>query len=387
MENSKFKILIVDDVPSNIQLVAIILQENENYELFFSNDGLSALKLVKEEDLDLILLDVMMPGMNGFDVCKEIKSNPRTQNIPIIFLTAKSELKSLVKGFEVGGQDYVSKPFNALELQARVETHLKLRQTMKKLSNTNRQIKLELQIAKEIQKGIIPDNESFPEIKELTIYSYYNPLESIGGDLFDVIKVNDRKYAFVMADVSGHGVPAALVSSMAKGYFLSITNEKMKPSDICKEINNKIMKHSSKIMNYFLSAFYIILDIETGEIEYTSAGHHPAILYRSDKDVLESLETQGNLIGAFDEATYETMVNHINVGDRILLYTDGVIETRNKNGEYYNQNILNEFVKNNSKLPPEIFVNNLIKDIEKFASGMPIDDDIAILYFEYTSQR
>jgi signal transduction histidine kinase len=135
-DNPRFKILIVDDVTRNIQLVASILKE-VGYEIYYALDGPMALEQLKRETFDLILLDIMMPGMDGFEVCKKIKENPEYRDIPIIFLTAKADIESIKHGFKIGGVDYITKPFNREELLARVKTHLNIQQSRKELQSLN----------------------------------------------------------------------------------------------------------------------------------------------------------------------------------------------------------------------------------------------------------
>lgn len=134
--DEQFNILIVDDMPHNIQIVANILI-NEGYQMAFARDGHSALEKVKNIEFDLILLDVMMPAMDGFEVCAKLNENPLTREIPVIFLTAKSDISSIVKGFEIGAVDYISKPFSDAELKARVKTHLQMKRTRENLQKAN----------------------------------------------------------------------------------------------------------------------------------------------------------------------------------------------------------------------------------------------------------
>lgn len=160
LEKSSCKLLIVDDVPRNIQIVCNILQEDE-YDIYFANDGQSALDKVSENEFDLILLDIMMPGIDGFEVCNSIKSNSKTKEIPIIFLTAKTDTESIIKGFELGAVDYVTKPFNSAELLARVKTHLILKKT-------NEELKKEIEERRKAEKRLHLANEELIEMaKEL----------------------------------------------------------------------------------------------------------------------------------------------------------------------------------------------------------------------------
>jgi len=134
-----FNILIVDDNPQNLQVLAKILQEN-NYEIEFATNGEAALKWLKDKKFDLILLDINMPGMNGFEVCKKIRSNPELNNVPVIFLSADTDRESILKGFDLGAQDYVTKPFDSRELLARVRTHLALKDSLEKLEKFNKSL-------------------------------------------------------------------------------------------------------------------------------------------------------------------------------------------------------------------------------------------------------
>ncbi|MBF0225547.1 MAG: hybrid sensor histidine kinase/response regulator [Desulfobacterales bacterium] len=136
IDKSKFNILIVDDIPKNIQLLGSILKQ-EGYTVSFATNGNQALSMVENYEFDLILLDVMMPDMNGFEVCEQLKNNPKVKDVPVIFLTAKTEIESVIKGFELGAVDYITKPFNAKELLARVKTHTLLRHTEKELREAN----------------------------------------------------------------------------------------------------------------------------------------------------------------------------------------------------------------------------------------------------------
>jgi diguanylate cyclase (GGDEF)-like protein len=173
-DEAQYKILIIDDVPKNIQVAASILQKN-GYQMAFAQDGATALTQIKTKRFDLILLDIMMPQMDGYEVCRRIRSNPANKEIPIIFLTAKEDADSIVKGFELGAMDYLTKPFNGAELQARVQTHLELYRSKKELLSTNLRLNREISERIKVEKELEHSKE---EYRKLSIHDsltgFYN---------------------------------------------------------------------------------------------------------------------------------------------------------------------------------------------------------------------
>jgi sigma-B regulation protein RsbU (phosphoserine phosphatase) len=206
-------LLLVDDEPSNIQVVNSILKDA--YKIRIATNGAKALDLVKvAPPPDLILLDVMMPGMDGYEVCTHLKAEALTKDIPVIFLTGKTETEDETRGFDVGAVDYIHKPFSPAVVRARVQTHLTLRGIRQQLANQLLAIQKELALAREIQLSIVP--KQIPRLQGLDIAARYSPMTSVAGDFYDFIPVDDKHLGVFIADVSGHGVPAALVASMLK---------------------------------------------------------------------------------------------------------------------------------------------------------------------------
>lgn len=180
MDNSNLKILIVDDVPKNIQIVGNILQE-KNYDIYFANSGKSAIKQTHNNDFDLILLDIMMPEMDGYQVCIEIKKNEQTKNIPIIFLTAKTDTESTIKAFDIGGVDYITKPFNGAELLARVNTHLSLRSAYKEINQANNKLKIEINERKKVEENLAELNATKDKFFSIIAHDLKNPFNTLIG--------------------------------------------------------------------------------------------------------------------------------------------------------------------------------------------------------------
>lgn len=210
------KILVADDHIVNRKLLAGILKE-EGYRLIEAEDGEEAVRLVLEEQPDLILLDIIMPKKDGYRVCSELQMDSRSVNIPIIFLSAKSDPEDKIKGLELGGADYVTKPFNRGEVVARVRSQLKIRELTKKLIRANQEllkkqelIEEDLRAAAGIQQSLLPSRP--PDVDVVDVAWRFLPCQRIGGDIFNVIQLDEDHLAIYMLDVSGHGVPSAMVA-------------------------------------------------------------------------------------------------------------------------------------------------------------------------------
>ncbi len=270
-------------------------------------------------------------------------------------------------------------------LESKVEERTEqLNKANHELQVANSKMMEELMMARRVQQGIIPHIDNLPHNKRLHFATDYTSMESIGGDLYDVIKIGKNRCALLIADVSGHGVPAALITTMVKVSFNNNSNSHIDTGEICFKINKELYQLIGDL-DYYLTAYYGIIDLETGIFKFTNAGHHPAILYRKATKEIISLDSYGTFIGAFEDVQFNTESVQLEEGDRILLYTDGIVETRNKSGEFYEDNLIN-FVKENSDIEPKDFVDKLIDDVEEFGEGKPLHDDRTVLYVEFVSK-
>src|SRR5271155_5125291 len=192
-------ILLVDDEPANIQIVNSILKDT--YKTRIATSGAKALELANQVPVpDLILLDVMMPEINGYEVCSQLKLVDRTRDIPVIFLTGQTDIDDETKGFEVGAVDYIHKPFSPAVVQARVRTHLVLRGIREELVSQLQTIQCEMDTARQIQLSILP--REIPAIRGLDIAARYLPMTAVAGDFYDFIPIDDHRIGILVADVS-----------------------------------------------------------------------------------------------------------------------------------------------------------------------------------------
>jgi phosphoserine phosphatase RsbU/P len=237
-EDEKKLLLVVDNNPSHIHVVHSILKDD--YKIRIATSGAKALDLAKIEPLpDLILLDVMMPDMDGYEVCGHLKANPETRDIPVIFLTLKMEVADETCGFEVGAVDYIHKPFSPPIVKARVRTHLSLREAHETLARQLIAINNELEMARQIQLAILP--KETPKIPGLDIAAPYIPMSSVAGDFYDFIVVDEKQLGILIADLSGHGLPSALIASMLQSAFAGQSAHASDPVWVLSELNRALL--------------------------------------------------------------------------------------------------------------------------------------------------
>jgi len=394
------RILVVDDNPVNRTLLKRIL-EKEGYRVLEAEDGEAAMEAVLREPPDLVLLDIMMPRMDGYAVCEALAKNPRTVNIPVIFLSARTRPEDKIKGLNLGGADYVTKPFDKGEILARVRVHLKIRRLTLDLMDANRelrekQIRLDddLRAAAEIQKSLLPPAAvTFMGIE--TGWRFI-PSYRIGGDLFNIFSLDENHVGIYMLDVSGHGVPAAMVAVSAyqmlnsrPGYLLKKSiqpppyYEIVSPSEVLAALNREFpMERFDK----FFTLSYVIVNLNNGHLRYSNAAHPPPVLLRKDGAV-ELLKEGGTVIGLGEGFIFEEGEATLFPGDRLFAYTDGIPEYRNADGEFYGED---RFLRSLEDFRgPGIggHVDHIVDAMMAFGSGRSPEDDVSLFGLVFMGRR
>jgi phosphoserine phosphatase RsbU/P len=377
--DQKKTVLLVDDAPANIQIANSILKDI--YKIRIATSGAKALELAKVTPLpDLILLDVMMPEMDGYEVCTQLKLNPATRDIPVIFLTGQTEVEDETKGFDVGAVDYIHKPFSPAVVKARVHTHLVLRGIREQLAQQLLTIQKELETARQIQLSILPSE--IPKIEGLDIAARYVPMTSVAGDFYDFIVMDKSHIGILVADVSGHGMPAALIASMLKIALSAQVANVADPAQVLLGLNQALC---GKFQHHFVTAAYLFLDMQKQTLTYAGAGHPPLLLWGGSEGV-RSVEENGLFLGKFSFATYTSVELPIKAGDRILLYTDGIPETTNPEGIEFGAECFKQFLEKDQSVSADHFADLLIEEMSRWsARGVEdMDDDITIVAIQLT---
>jgi len=264
-------ILIVDDTPLNRDLVGRILR-NEGFRTAGAGSGEEALRLCDSTPVDLILLDVMMPDRNGFQVCSDLKLKEETSDIPVIFLSALDDLENRLRGLKAGGVDYISKPFHAEEVLARTRVHLRIRRALQYWTEVQ---KARLEELRQAQQSILVNPEDVPEA---CFAIHYSPLEAVSGDIYDVLPLSGDLISYFVADISGHGVGASFLTSAVKALLRQYSTPMYSPEDTMRGINS--MMHATLTNGNYLTACYARLYKRRRMLAVVSAGHPPSFMYR-----------------------------------------------------------------------------------------------------------
>ncbi len=350
-----------------------------NIDVHMAENGVEGLKKVSSGKYDLILVDIIMPEMDGFEFLKEFRKIKTKEFIPVIFMTGLDDLKSKIKGLNIGADDYLMKPLNEKELVARVISLLRLKDANSELYEKNQLIKRELEAAKKIQQFIIPSEFTF--IDYPSVSGVYQPIDDIGGDFFDCIKIDENRTALMIADVTGHGIPAALTMTMSKMLFTIYADKFNGSADIMKEINMHL--RGTLLDTQYITAFYAIYDRSDRKLTFTNAGHPRGLFYRGSKGKVMALDTFGLFLGISDNIEYEEKSITVESGDRLLLYTDGISELKDSSGEEFGEQRLAKFIRENHQIRGEDFNSGLLETVNSFSKESVRNDDLAFLNIEF----
>jgi len=369
-------VLLVDDAPANIQVVTSILKDI--YKIRVATNGAKALALAKDTPLpDLVLLDVMMPQMDGYEVCTRLKADPETQDIPVIFLTGQTEIEDETRGFEVGAVDYIHKPFSPAVVKARVHTHLVLRGIREQLARQLLTIQKELETARQIQMSILPS--SIPQIPGLDIAARYIPMTSVAGDFYDFIVVDEKHLGILVADVSGHGMPAALIASMLKIALAAEIAHAADPAQVLMGLNQTLC---GKFEHHFITAAYLFVDLQKGTLTYAGAGHPPLLMWGQSSAGVRDVEENGLFLGKFPWATYSSRELPLNAGDWCLLYTDGIPETADPTGIDFGTDRFKQVLETDESISADQFADRLLDELSRWSARgrfEDLDDDVTVV--------
>ena len=365
--------MLVDDQPANLQVLFQTLK-SVGCNLLVAKNGEAALTIAQKAHPDLILLDIMMPGIDGFEVCRRLKADPATESIPVIFLSSLDETADKVRGLQLGAVDYVSKPFQPEEVIARVNTHLTIHRLNHEVQNQRDQLEHELQVVSQLQRNLLPDR--LPHIDGLKLAVHYETSRYAGGDYYDIVELPNGRWGFLVADAEGHSAPAAVMMAMTCALFRSCSNGDEKADRMLSYINENLCKVNKES---FVTAIYGDYDPSCRTFRFSRAGHPQPIVYRDSEKKAVEVSCPGVFAMGL-EPFPQVPVTEITLapGDRLLLYTDGVSELFNEAGEPYGEKRLLRQIEAADTDDPALILMGIVDDLAGFAGNRPADDDQAM---------
>lgn len=380
-----YTILVVDDTLFNRKLMLEVLETKiDNARYLQAEDGIEAIEIVKTNEVDLVILDLMMPNKNGYEVLKELKNNPLYSDIPIIVNSSVTDMDSIKQTLEMGAVDYFTKPLTPEQMEViiplKVNNTLKYHEQNRQLKMVSRNINNEMKMAGAFQKALMSmyEDKLYPG---LDLYVYFKACEHLSGDFFELVETGGNRW-FIIADIKGHGAAAAMMSFMVRKMFNNIIRQESQPKDVLEKINKAYHELKIDTELVFFSAF--IGKINGNELTYSNAGHpHPALL-SLDINKGRRLDCNGHFIGFMDDTTYTEETVVLEDEDCILLHTDGLYQGKQTPSVNLNRALAN-MMYSYSKNPS-------VKDFTCTVYGeyiMPdeeLQDDITIVALKYKNK-
>jgi phosphoserine phosphatase RsbU/P len=373
---SDCRVLIVDDAKSNLDLLVEGLKND--YKLSVALNGEMALKAVAKHPPDLVLLDIVMPGMGGYEVCRRLREKPETAEIPIMFLSSLEDVENKAKGFEAGANDYLTKPFEMLEVKARVRSLIKAKAYN---DAAKEQIASELSVARDIQRGILPsDFSDLEQAYGVNIDAVLQPAREVGGDLYGVRAAGPERLVLFLGDVSGKGIAASLFMVRAVSLARLLAQQISEPECILARLNDELAADNPSSM--FVTFVCGIFTPSTGKLSLANAGQCRPLLLRSTERPRWMIEKLGTALGFEPGLKYERTDVYLREGDALVFYSDGVTEAFNTKEECYgNEHILLD-LRNTETQTASFIAQRLLESVGQFVGDAPQSDDIAILVFK-----
>jgi sigma-B regulation protein RsbU (phosphoserine phosphatase) len=373
-----YKVLIADDMLVNRKLIRRALEQRiEDVDFHEAEDGEKALKYIFKNRVDIIILDLIMPNKDGFEVIKELKSSRKYRDIPIIVNSAVDEIGVIQRALELGATDYFTKPLTmeqmGVVLPVKVKNALKAYEQKRLLVQMNQRMREELEFATVLQSILIDESKSLPGID---MVGRYIPSAELSGDYYECLQTGDKTWLLI-ADVSGHGVASAMIASMIKVMFQNLVELYTSPAQVLESMNVTFynLTHGA----YYITAFLGL--IEDGVFTYCNGGHPYPVILDSRDNRTYMLEENGLILGVMEDYKYKTYSREINPGDYIFMYTDGLLEPKVEGHAMRTCNDFFDYIdehKDMVKGDLALLLDSIVEDFGK-ASTEELRDDVAVI--------
>ncbi len=403
--DTKGKVLIIDDEEVITALFKRFLPR-QGYEFHSASNGPDGLKIMEEWKPHLVFLDLKMPGMDGLEVLK--RSKEIDKELPVVILTGHGDLASAIQAVKLGAYDFMRKPIDDLEsllvsidraiknyrlskrnkslteelkvINRKLEDKVKLRtkeleETLKKLEASQAKVQEEIKTVSLVQQNLLPEGP--PSRKDLDAGAIYLASSAVGGDYYDYFDRGDEGLSVVIADISGHGLPAAFVMTMVKIMLIHLNRQKAPLKETMETVNDLLFKHIPT--NNFVSMIYGILHPKEMTFNYINAGHEPLIYVSAQDKRLELLPSKLPFLGIDTDIDFKEDVLRFKSGDKLVFFTDGITEAANTKQELFGQQRLNDIIAKNMAAAPKELVADVIGALSMYCEGTSYVDDITLV--------
>jgi phosphoserine phosphatase RsbU/P len=383
--NSTAALLVVDDNEDNRYTLTRRLNREGYQNLTTANNGREALERLTSQPFDLVLLDVMMPDMNGYEVLEHVKANASLRDVPIIMISALDEIDSVIRCIELGAEDYLNKPFNPVLLRARVGALLEKKRLRDEVKRNLERLEEEMDSARALQIGMLPRN--FPVCsadQPMSVHAVMHAAREVGGDLYDYFYAGENTFCFLVGDVSGKGASAAMFMARTRSLLRMTVDlwrqwraDPIEPGQLMEAVNRELCQNNDERM--FVTLFLGLFETRTGVLSFVNAGHPAPHLLSADGDTGQIAAKPALPLGVRSHAKFEGRTLALAAGDALFVCSDGVFEALNEQGELFSIERLNqELIAANAEDPIEI-VRVVKNAVDAFTGTAPKADDVTAL--------
>jgi len=382
------KMLVVDDEPDLELLIRQKfrkqIRENE-YEFVFAHNGIEALTRVAEHpDVHLVLSDINMPEMDGLTLLSKI-GELQNPTLKAVIVSAYGDMENIRTAMNRGAFDFVTKPIDFTDLEVTINKTIQQVLLIKQALKEHEQLlsfQQDLNVAARIQQSILPRTfPAFPHRKEFDLYATMVPAKEVGGDFYDFFFLDEHHLAFVVGDVSGKGIPAAIFMALSRTVLKAIASRVENPGECLRQVNEMLIPESDTAM--FVTIFYAVLNTQSGELTFSNGGHNPPYLVSAGGDVTPFEYVGGPIIGKIPGLTFDSKTITLNPGDTVFMFTDGVTEAMDPSRNLFEEPRLIESLKRGKDFKLTDLLQAVSLELKTFASTEPQSDDITMLSMRY----
>jgi len=385
-----FKVLIVDDAPDLEVLIRQRFRKrirDGEFEFVFAHDGEEALRKLKEDtSLDVVMSDINMPIMDGLTLLSRLTDINRI--LKTVIVSAYGDMQNIRTAMNRGAYDFLVKPIDFQDFEVTLDKTIQELEGIKAGLRAREEltaIQYELGVAARIQQSILPRVfPPFPLRTEFAIHAQMVPAREVGGDFYDFFLMDKDRLGFVIGDVSGKGVPAAILMAVCRTLLKATAIQSSSAGECLKYVNDVLVRQSDSAM--FVTIFYGILHTDTGDLEYCIGGHNPPYVLSRSGEIQELKEPSSGLVGVFENLEFATGHIKLSPGSFVILFTDGVTEAVDSSGTEFSGVRLRALLERNAESPVDQIVQSILDEVRIFSTGLPQADDITAVALRYVGE-